>query len=135
MEKSLTICRCQMDELDRPDIGNINHVNKDIILSWQKIICHGSQPTEIHTDIDMDYDYYKSNPSSYPDSLTGILKPIIGEIEMSKEYLTKVESSCLGDNPQAIILCNIIQDQLPLNHLQRVVIEEVLNHTICNEEN
>ncbi len=85
--------------------------------------------------MDMDYDHYKSNPLSHYDSSMGILEPIIGKIEMPEEYLTKVESSRLGDNPQAIILCDIIQDQLPLNHLQRVVVEEVLNHAICNEEN
>ncbi len=32
MEEFLTICRCQVDELDRPDIGNIDH------------ICHGFTP-------------------------------------------------------------------------------------------
>ncbi len=83
----------------------------------------------------MDYDHYESNPSSHSDSSTGILEPIIGKIEMSEEYLTKVESSRLGDNPQAIILCDLIQNWFPLNHLQRVVIEEVLNHPICNKGN
>ncbi len=135
MKESLTICRCQVDELDCPDIGDIDYVSEDIVSSWQKIICRGGQPTEIDTDIDINYDHHKSNLSSHPDSLTRILEPIIGEIEMSEEHLTKVESSRLGDNPQAIILCDIIQDRLPLNHLQRVVIEEVLNHATCNEGN
>ncbi len=85
--------------------------------------------------MDIDYDHHKSNPSSHPDSSMGILEPIIGEIEMLEEYLTKVESSRLGDNPQAIILCDIIQDRLPLNHLQRVIVEEVLNYVICNKGN
>ncbi len=135
MEESLTICRCQVDELDCPDIGNIDHVSEDIVSLWQEIIRRGGQPTKIDTNMDMDYDHHESNPSSHPNSSTGILEPIIGKIEMSEEYLTKVESSYLSDNPQAIILYDIIQDQLPLNHLQRVVVEEVLNHAICNEEN
>ncbi len=31
MKESLTICRCQVDKLDCPDIGNIDHVSKDIV--------------------------------------------------------------------------------------------------------
>ncbi len=135
MEESLTICRCQVDELDRSDIGDIDHVSEDVVLSWQEIIRCGGQPIEIDTDMDMDYDYYKFNPSSHSDSSTGILEPIIGKIEMSEEHLTEVESSRLGDNPQAIILCYIIQDRLSLNHWQRDVVEEVLNHAIRNEGN
>ncbi len=78
----------------------------------------------------MDYDHHKSNPSSHLDSLTGILEPIIGEIEMLEEHLTKVESSHLVDNLQVIILCDLIQDRLSLNYLQKVVVEEVLNYAI-----
>ncbi len=99
MEESLTICRCQVDELDCPDIGNIDHVSEDIVSSWQEIICCGGQSIEIDTDMDMDYDHYKSNLSSHLGSSTGILEPIIGKIEMSKKHLTKLEFSCLGDNP------------------------------------
>ena len=54
---------------------------------------------------------------------------------MLKELLTKVEYNCLSKNPQVIILCDIIKDWLPFNHLQRVVVEEVLNHAILNMEN
>ena len=54
---------------------------------------------------------------------------------MSEEHLTEVESSRLGDNPQAIILCDIIQDRILLNHLQKVVVEEVLNNVIHNKMN
>ncbi len=32
MEESLTICYCQVDELDCPDIGDIDHVSKDVVL-------------------------------------------------------------------------------------------------------
>ncbi len=34
-----------------------------------------------------------------------------------------------------IILCDIIKDRLPFNHLQRVIIERLLNHAILNKEN
>lgn len=104
-----------MDKLDRPDIGDIDHVGEDVVLLWQEIICRGGQPTEVDTD--MDHDQHKSNPSGYPDFSTRILEPIIDEIEMSEEHLTEVEYSRLGKNPQAIMLCDIIQDRLPLNHL------------------
>ncbi len=99
MDESLTIRRCQVDELDCPDIGDIDHVSEDVVLSWQEIIRRNVQLTEIDIDMDMDYNHHESNPSSHPDFSTGILEPIIGEIEISEEHLTKVESSCLGDNP------------------------------------
>lgn len=62
-----------------------------------------------------------------------MLEPIVDEMEMSKEFLTEMENDCLGENPQAIILCHIIQDRLLLNHLQRIVVEEALNHAIINK--
>ena len=108
IEKSLTICRCQVDKLDCSDIGNIDHINKNVISSWKEIIWRGGQLIEVDTDIVMDYDYHKSNFSDYPDSSMGILEPIIGKIEMSEKYLTEIESSCLGNNLQAIILYDII---------------------------
>ncbi len=90
---------------------------------------------KIDTNMDMDYNHYKSNPLGHLDSLTRILKPIIGEIEIPEEYLTKVGFSHLSNSPQAIILYNIIQDWLLFNYLQKIVIEKVLNHTISNERN
>ncbi len=33
MEQSLTIHRCQVDELDQPDIGDIDHVSEDVVSS------------------------------------------------------------------------------------------------------
>ncbi len=34
IEKSLTICRYQVDELDCLDINDIDHVREDVVLSW-----------------------------------------------------------------------------------------------------
>lgn len=34
MKESLIICHYQVDELDYPDINNINYVNEDDILLW-----------------------------------------------------------------------------------------------------
>ena len=135
MEESLTICRCQIDKYNYFDIGNIDYVSKNVVSLWQKIICRGSQPTEVDIDMDMDYNHHKSNSSSHPDYLTQILEPITGKIKLSKEHLTKIKSSHLSNNPQTIILCDIIQDRLPLNHLQRIVIEKVLTQAIFNKEN
>ncbi len=98
MEKSLTIYHCQMDELDCPEIGNINHISEDVVSSWQKIIRSSGQPTKIDKNIDMDYDNHKFNSSSHPNSLMGILEPLIGGIEILEEHLTEVESSRLDDN-------------------------------------
>ncbi len=97
-----------MDELDCSDIGDIDHFNEDIVSSWQEIIRRGGQIIEIDINMDIDYDHHEFNPSSHPNSLTRILGLIIGEIEMSEEHLTEVGSSRLGNNSQAIILCNVI---------------------------
>lgn len=64
---------------------------------------------------------------------TGILEPIFDKIKMLEKFLTKIEKDRFGKNPQAIILCDIIQDQLSLNYLQRVVIEEAFNQAIVNK--
>ncbi len=135
MEEFLTICLCQVDELDCLDIGDIDHIREDVVSLRQDIIRRSDQLIEVDTDIDMDYDYHKSNLSSHPDSSTEILEPIIGKIEMLEEHLTEVKFNRLDNNPKAIILCDITQDQLLLNHLQRVVVEKVLNHAIYNKEN
>ncbi len=42
IEESVTIHCRQVDKLDRLDIGNIDHISKDVILLRQKIICRGS---------------------------------------------------------------------------------------------
>ena len=106
MEESLTICRCQVDKLDRPAIGNIDHVGENVVLSWQKIIRRNGQPTEVDTD--MNHNQHKSNPSGYLHSSTGILEPMIDKIKISEKQLTKTEYSHLGKNRQAIMLYNII---------------------------
>lgn len=31
IDKSLTICRCQVDELDRPDIDDIDHISENVV--------------------------------------------------------------------------------------------------------
>ncbi len=92
IEESLTVCRCHVDEIDRPDIDDIDHVNKDVISLWQEIICRGSQQTKVDTNMDMDYNHYESNLSGYPNSSMRILELISGKIEILEEYLTKVKS-------------------------------------------
>lgn len=109
IEKSLSICYCQVDKLNCSDICNINHVSKNIVSSWQKIIHRDNQLIKADTNINIDYNYYKSNSLGHPNSLMGILEPIIRKIEMLEEHLTKIESSCFSNNPQSIILCDIIQ--------------------------
>ena len=68
IKESLTIYCCQVDELDCPDLGNIDHVRKDVVSLWQEIIRCSGQPTEVDTDIDCNQ--HKSNLSNYPDFST-----------------------------------------------------------------
>lgn len=58
---------------------------------------------------------------------------MIDEIEMSEKHLTKLKYNWFSKNPQAIILYDIIQDRLPFNYLQSVVVEKTLNHIILNK--
>lgn len=97
-----------MDKLDYLNIGNIDQVSKDVVLLWQDIIRRNGQPIEIDIDIDMNYNQHESNVSGYFDSSTEILESIIDKIEILEEYLTKIKSSRLGNNLQAIILYDII---------------------------
>ena len=53
---------------------------------------------------------------------------------MSEEFLTKIEKNHFDKNPQAVILCDIIQDQLSHNYLQKIVVEKALNHVIVNKK-
>lgn len=80
MEESLLICCCQVAKHDHSHISNIDNVSKDVVSSWQKVICRGGQLIE--KDIDMDYNQDDSNISSHHNPSTGILKLIIDEIEM-----------------------------------------------------
>ncbi len=34
IEESLTICHCKIDELDCPDISDIDHVSEDVVSLW-----------------------------------------------------------------------------------------------------
>ena len=133
IEESLLICRWQLAKHNYYDIGNIDNVSEDVISLWQEVIYRGGQLPE--KDIDMDYNQDDSHISSHQNLFEEILELIIDEIEISEEHLTKVEYNRLGKNPQAVILCDIIQNRLPLNHLQRVVVEKALNHAILNKGN
>lgn len=78
---------------------------------------------------------FKSNSSDHHGIAIGFLELLMDEIEILEKHLTKVEYNRLNKNPEVIILCDIIQDQLPFHHLQRVVVEKVLNYVILNKEN
>lgn len=58
--------------------------------------------------MDIYYNHHILNLSGHLNFLTEILKPIMDKIEMLEKPLIEVESSRLGDNPQAIILFDII---------------------------
>ncbi len=133
MEDSLTIRRGQVDEFDCPSTVDIDQVSTNVVVSWQEIICSDSQPVAIN--VDMEDDKFKSNSSGHHGAATGFLELLMDEIEILDELLTKVEYNSLSKNLEVIILYDIIQDRLPLNHLQRVVVKEVLNHPILNKEN
>ncbi len=124
-----------MDELDRPDIGNIDHIGENVILLWQEIICHDGQPIKVDSDMDMDYDHHKSNSSGHLDSSMGILEPIMDKIEILEKIFNQSSIQPPWQKSKAIILYDIIYNRLPLNHLQRVVVEEVLNYAILNKVN
>ncbi len=78
---------------------------------------------------------FESNSSRHHGAATGFLEPLMDKVEMSEELLAEVEYNRFSENPEVFILCDIIQDRLPLNHLQRVIVKEVLNHAILNKGN
>ena len=52
IKKSLTICCCQVDKLDCPDIGNIRHVREDVVSLRPEIIRRDGQTIEINKNMD-----------------------------------------------------------------------------------
>ncbi len=133
IEDSLTICQCQVNEFDCLSINDIDQVSTDIMVLWQEIIRYGGQ--HIAIDVNMEDSQFESNLSGHHGTATEFLEPLIDEIEMSEELLTKVKYNCLSENIEVIILYDIIQDRFPLHHLQRVVVKKVLNHAILNKGN
>ncbi len=115
IENFLTICQCPVDEFDCPSIDNIGQVSTDVVASWQKIIRRGGQFAAI--DADMEDVQFESNWSGHYGTTIGFLELLIDEIKMSEELLTKVKYNHLSENPEVIILYDIISNWLSLNHL------------------
>lgn len=78
-------------------------------------------------------DINNSCQTIYQNLSTRILELIFNKIEMSKAVLTKINKSCLGDDPNPVILYDIILDQLSLNTLQCIIIRKALSHAISNK--
>ena len=85
--------------------------------------------------MNINYDHYESNSLDHSNLLIRIPKLIISKIKMSEKHLTKIKYNCLSNNLYIMILCDIIQDRLLFNYLQRVVIKKVLNYAILNKRN
>lgn len=106
IEDFLLIHYCQVAEFDYPNIGNINNINKDIMLLWQDIIHWSGQLLEEKIDTNCIQD--QSSQLNHYNAKIGILELIFDEMEISEEFSTKIEKDCLDKNLQAIILYNII---------------------------
>lgn len=74
--------RCQVDELDHSNIGDIDYIRKDIVSSWPEIIHYDGYLIGADIDMGFDYDHHKSYSLGHSDSSTEILASIIGEIEI-----------------------------------------------------
>ena len=88
------------------------------------MIREGGELSETKVDVaDTGYEIDNNNP-------VGALEPIRGEMAIEKGMLTPIEKAQIGDNPQACVLCDIIETWLLLNYLQRTVVEETLHNAI-----
>ena len=91
------------------------------------MIREGGEQLETKVDVaDTGYEIDNNNP-------VGVLKPIHGEISMKKGMLTQIEKAQIRDNPQACVLCIIIETRLLLNYLQRTIVEENFYYAITVE--
>lgn len=68
---------------------------------WQELKCHNGQSTEINTDIEDGQ--FESKSLSLYNTTTRFLELLIDEIEMLKEFLTKIKYSHFSKNSQVII--------------------------------
>lgn len=127
---SIPVYSCQVAKMDGLDKGNINNIIEDIVASKQKTTRRGGYLVDERVNAG---DINDLCQTPYQNLSTGMLEPIFNEMKMSKAVLTKIDKSCFDDNLDSVVLYGIIQDQLLLNTLQRVVVEEVLSHAISNK--
>lgn len=124
LKESVVIRPCQVSELDQPDENNVKEISEETVQNWERMINEGGELPETSVDVaNTGYEIDDNNP-------VGALEPIRGEILLGKGLLTPIEKAQIGDNPQACVLCDIIETRLFLNYLQRMVVEKTLHHAI-----
>lgn len=104
-DNSIPICHCQVAKIDSLDKEDINNVSQDTVALWQKIIRWGEYlPSErINTS-----DISNIFQTLYQNTLSKMLKPIFDDLEMSGFILTDIDENWLDQNPDLVVLYNII---------------------------
>ncbi len=64
----------------------------------------------------------------------GILEPVLGKADFVGDMLYRIFTEHINPNSDCKTGCNHIHDILPLNKLQRLVVEEIIDHIIKNKE-
>lgn len=83
------------------------------------------------THIDVANTRYKINNNNP----VKVLESICGEITIEKRMLIPMKKTQIGDNPQACILCDIIEIWLSLNYLQCMVVKKIFHYAIVVKGN
>ena len=111
LKKSIIICPCQVSGVDQLDENNIKEISDEKVYNWKRIISKSGELLQIKVDIaDTGYGMDDNNP-------VRMLEPICRKMAMGKKPFTLIEKAQIEDNPQACILCDIIEIRLSLNYL------------------
>lgn len=111
LKESIVIRPCQVSKVDQLDKNDILEILDKTVHNQEWIIKKSRQLSE--TKVDVANIRYKIDNNN----LVGAFKLIRKEIAMEKKLLTPIENAKLGDNPQAYVLCDIIEIRLLLNYL------------------
>lgn len=68
-------------------------------------------------------------------NLLKTLEPIYKKMAIEKKLLSLIKKNQIENNPQTCVLCNIIENYLPLNYFQQIVMKETLHYAITVEKN
>lgn len=114
------------------DLGVRTDIDDHMTTTWkkiQRIALIGAQVDDDDVHENQDHPRISlaaTTQSNRPD----ILEPVIANFTTQNQYLKSVEA--LSPSSNCRIICDHIHAKLPLNYLQRLVVEEILNHVIQN---
>ena len=112
--------------------SNISNNTMDLWKGVQKFALNEDQDNTDETGEEQDH-FHLNSLSSKIDALSGNLEPVLDNILLLDETPDGFPLGPTMLNADCKTVCDHIYDRLPLNNLQRLVVEEIINHIIKNK--